>query len=52
MCRFWPDLVWSLIDGILTGSRSRLPDDVTVNFSRTGVSHIVAVSGYNVTIII
>jgi len=52
MSRLWPEPDSSLIAGILYGSRSGLPDDVTVNFSRTGVSHIVAVSGYNVTIII
>ncbi len=52
MSRLWPEPDNSLLAGILYGSRSGLPDDLADNFSRTGVSHIVAVSGYNVTIII
>ena len=50
--RLWPQPDSSLIAGILYGSRSSLPRDLTENFSRTGVSHIIAVSGYNVSIII
>ncbi len=50
--RLWPEPDSSLIAGILYGSRSGLPEDLTNNFSRTGVTHIVAVSGYNVSIIV
>lgn len=50
--RLWPQPDSSLMAGILYGSRSGLPQDLTDNFSRTGVSHIIAVSGYNVSIII
>lgn len=50
--RLWPQPDSSLMAGILYGSRSGLPKDLTDNFSRTGVSHIIAVSGYNVSIII
>jgi competence protein ComEC len=33
------------------GTRSRLPDSITQDFRRTGLSHITAVSGYNISII-
>ena len=42
----------SLIGGVLLGIKSRIPDDVTADFARAGVSHIVAISGYNITIVI
>ncbi len=51
MARLWPEPDNSLMAGILYGSRSGLPQEMVDNFSRTGVSHITAVSGYNVTII-
>lgn len=38
--------------GLLLGHRSRLPDSLVSAFNRTGTTHIVAVSGYNITIII
>lgn len=41
-----------LLAGILLGTRSDLPDDLAESFRRTGTSHIVAVSGYNVTIVV
>ncbi|MBI2037576.1 MAG: ComEC family competence protein [Candidatus Magasanikbacteria bacterium] len=50
--RLWPEPDGSLMAGILYGSRSGLPADIADNFSRTGISHIIAVSGYNVSIII
>ncbi|MBI2063335.1 MAG: ComEC family competence protein [Candidatus Yanofskybacteria bacterium] len=40
------------INGILLGSRSQIPQDVKDDFSRTGTSHILAVSGYNITIVV
>jgi competence protein ComEC len=52
MRRLWPEPDNSLMAGILYGARSGLPADLTTNFSRTGVTHIVAVSGYNVSIIV
>jgi competence protein ComEC len=52
MFRLWPEPASSLMAGILYGSRSGLPRELTDNFTRTGVSHIVAVSGYNVSIIV
>ncbi len=40
-----------LLTGLLLGGTGDLPQSVSDNFSRTGMTHIVAVSGYNVTII-
>lgn len=41
----------ALANGLLFGGSSRLSKQVSDNFSKTGMTHIVAVSGYNVTII-
>jgi len=50
--KLWPEPESSFMAGLLYGSKSGLPPDVTANFSRTGVTHIIAVSGFNVTIIV
>jgi competence protein ComEC len=42
----------SLLLGILIGARKTLPGDIVNNFIATGTSHIVAVSGYNMSVII
>ncbi len=42
----------SLVVGILIGARKTLSEDIVNEFNRTGLSHIVAVSGYNISIII
>ncbi len=41
----------SLAAGILWGAKQGIPDDVSETFRRVGITHIVAVSGYNITII-
>lgn len=41
-----------LANGLLFGGDDRLSQDLQDAFSRTGMSHIVAVSGYNVSVII
>jgi len=41
----------ALADGLLFGGNSELSKEIQNDFSRTGMTHIVAVSGYNVTII-
>lgn len=38
--------------GFLVGLRNLLPEDLLDKLSRTGLTHIVAVSGYNLTILI
>ena len=40
-----------LLSGLLLGGDDKLSKEMQDNFSRTGMTHIVAVSGYNVTII-
>lgn len=37
--------------GLLLGGSDRLPVDVAEAFRRTGTTHVVAVSGYNITIV-
>ncbi len=39
------------MQGILLGERASLPKDLTDDFKIAGVSHIVALSGYNITIV-
>ncbi|MBI5729137.1 MAG: ComEC/Rec2 family competence protein [Candidatus Magasanikbacteria bacterium] len=51
MNRLWPEPVASFVAGILYGSKSGLPKELSDNFSRTGITHIIAVSGFNITII-
>ena len=40
-----------LLEGVIFGGSGRLPKDIQQDFARTGLSHIVAVSGYNVLIV-
>jgi competence protein ComEC len=41
----------SLFAGIVTGLKSDLPTEILDNFKVTGLSHIIAVSGFNITIV-
>lgn len=41
----------ALASGLIFGGSADLPKSVSNNFSRTGMTHIVAVSGYNVTVV-
>lgn len=41
----------SYINGILLGSRQNIPDDLKEAFNKTGTTHILAISGYNIMII-
>jgi ComEC/Rec2-related protein len=47
-----PEPCASFAAGLLIGSRSQIPQDLKDAFARTGLSHIVAVSGYNITILV
>lgn len=42
----------SFAAGLVLGSKRNIPDSLMADFNRTGTTHIVAVSGYNVTIVI
>ena len=41
----------AFLDGLLFGSRASIPADLKNYFNRTGTTHIIAVSGFNITII-
>jgi len=41
-----------LVAGILIGSRQGLPDYLKQQFNISGITHIIAISGYNITIIV
>lgn len=47
-----PEPLGSLALGVLIGQRTTLPDDVNQQLSTVGLTHIVAVSGYNLTIVV
>jgi competence protein ComEC len=42
----------SLLLGILIGAKKTLPSDITEAFNRAGLSHLIAVSGFNISIIV
>lgn len=42
----------SFLGGLLYGARSTIPAELQDAFKRTGTSHIIAISGYNITIVI
>jgi len=46
-----PEPQSSFLGGLLWGAKKGMPEDVLENFTKTGVTHIIAVSGYNITII-
>lgn len=41
----------AFLAGLLLGEKRGVPADLTVAFSRTGTTHIIALSGFNITII-
>ncbi|MBT3355806.1 DUF4131 domain-containing protein [bacterium] len=48
---FFPEPEGAYLAGLLLGGDDRLPKEVAENFRKTGTTHTVAVSGYNITII-
>ncbi len=46
-----PEPKSSFLAALLVGARRTLPDDLVSAFNRTGTTHIVAISGYNISII-
>lgn len=48
----FPEPNSSFLAGLLIGARRNIPESVLANFNQTGLSHIIAISGYNITIII
>jgi competence protein ComEC len=49
--RLYPDPEASLLAGILLGIESEIPGPVEQSFNATGTTHIIAISGFNITII-
>ncbi|MBI2058038.1 MAG: ComEC/Rec2 family competence protein [Candidatus Yanofskybacteria bacterium] len=41
----------SFLNGILLGSKQSIPQDLKDDFNIAGISHITAISGYNITIV-
>lgn len=50
--RIFPEPSASFMAGLLTGSRRGIPEDVMEDFNATGLTHIIAISGYNIALII
>ena len=50
--RILPEPYAAFQAGLILGAKRNIPDSLMSDFNRTGTTHIVAVSGYNVTIII
>lgn len=48
----FPEPAASLAGGILLGARSQIPKEVTSDFKKAGVTHILAISGFNIVILI
>ena len=49
--RILPEPAGALLTGILLGVETGIPDDLLEDFSATGTTHIIAISGFNITII-
>ncbi|MFH0929846.1 MAG: ComEC/Rec2 family competence protein [Candidatus Moraniibacteriota bacterium] len=51
LSQIFPDPEGAYLKGLLLGGSKRMTKDLSGAFSRTGTTHTVAVSGYNVTIV-
>lgn len=49
--KLYPDPESSLLAGILLGVETGIPDHVQQAFNDTGTAHIIAISGFNITIL-
>ena len=49
--QLWPDPEASLLAGILLGVESGISDHVQKAFRETGTTHVIAISGFNITIV-
>lgn len=47
----FPEPHAAFLKGLLLGERGSLPRGLTEDFNRTGVTHIIALSGYNITLV-
>ncbi|HET89182.1 MAG TPA: DNA internalization-related competence protein ComEC/Rec2 [Chloroflexi bacterium] len=51
IARILPEPQAALLTGILLGVETGIPNDLMDDFSATGTTHIIAISGFNITII-
>lgn len=51
VARLWPQPEAGLLAGILLGDDSRIPEGLYQAFRDTGTAHIIAISGFNITLI-
>ncbi len=49
--KFLPEPASGLLQGLLLGGDHTLPSSLSDDFRRAGISHVVAVSGYNMTLV-
>lgn len=52
LARAVPEPAGSLAQGILLGERAGMPPDLLVAFARTNTTHIIAISGMNVALVV
>ena len=50
--KIFPEPTGSFLAGLLLGSRRGIPADLMEQFNATGLTHIIAISGYNITLVI
>lgn len=50
--QIWGEPAASFLAGLLLGSRKGIPVDLSEKFRVTGLTHLVAISGYNITLVI
>lgn len=50
--RIYPEPHASFMAGLITGSRKGIPDTISDAFQITGLTHIIAISGYNISLVI
>ncbi|OGJ50371.1 hypothetical protein A2335_02850 [Candidatus Peregrinibacteria bacterium RIFOXYB2_FULL_32_7] len=50
--QLFPEPHASFEAGLITGSRKGIPDNLMQDFNTTGLTHIIAISGYNITLVI
>jgi len=49
--KLWPEPQSSLMAGLLYGARGGFTPELLNDFSRVGVTHIIAISGYNISVV-
>src|SRR5262249_3223453 len=52
VARIFPEPAAALLQGILLGDASRLPPELGNAFAATNTAHILAISGFNITILL